>query len=456
MHVRLLFAMLVIPGSAQAAADVFDIETSAGAVAEKVIAWRHDLHANPELGNREFRTAGIVAEHLRSLSFDSVQTGVAHTGVVGVLRGGKAGPVVALRADMDALPVTEQTGLPYASTVTAQWRGQETGVMHACGHDAHTAILMGVAEVLANMREEIPGSVKFIFQPAEEGAPPGEEGGAELMVAEGVLGGDFAPGAIFGLHVAPFRAGSIGYRAGGMQAASDGLEVVIKGRQTHGAMPWAGVDPVVVAAQVVSGIQNIVSRQIDITKAPAIVTFGSINGGNRGNIIPSQVKLTGTIRAFDPAMRNDIHERIRRIATMTAESHGATAEVTIDRGYPVTRNDPELTESMKPVLDRYALGGKAQVIPPITASEDFSYYANEIPGLFFALGVAPEGRGLGTAAPNHSPYFVVNDAVMHVGVKALAGVALEWLVQNAPAASRTVPAGAASNVRGNLSGAKTR
>ncbi|MEM7705913.1 MAG: amidohydrolase [Pseudomonadota bacterium] len=430
MRSYLVVTALALSGAVHGAAKTTTIEESADAVAEKVIAWRHDLHANPELGNREFRTARIVADHLRSLSFDLVETEVAHTGVVGVLRGGKPGPVVALRADMDALPVREQTGLPFASTVTTEWRGQETGVMHACGHDAHTAILMGVAEVLAGMREDIPGSVKFIFQPAEEGAPPGEEGGAELMVAQGVLGGDYAPGAIFGLHVAPFRAGSIGYRPGGMQAASDGLKIVIKGQQTHGAMPWAGVDPIVVAAQVISGVQNVVSRQIDITKAPAIITFGSINGGNRGNIIPNQVELTGTIRAFDPAMRNDIHERVTRIATLTAESHGATAEVTIDRGYPVTRNDPELTESMKAVLDRYALGGKARLIPPITASEDFSFYANEIPGLFFALGVAPEGRGLGSAAPNHSPFFVVNDDVMHVGVKALAGLALEWLSHN--------------------------
>lgn len=442
MRSYLLITALAFSGAAQVAAKPFPVEASADAVAEKVIAWRHDLHANPELGNREFRTAKIVAEHLRSLSFDRVETKIAHTGVVGVLKGGRPGPVVALRADMDALPVTEQTGLSYASTVTTEWRGQQTGVMHACGHDAHTAILMGVAEVLAGMREDIPGSVKFIFQPAEEGAPPGEEGGAELMVAQGVLGGDYAPGAIFGLHVAPFRAGSIGFRPGGMQAASDGLRIVIKGRQTHGAMPWAGVDPIVVAAQVISGIQGVVSRQIDITKAPAIITFGSINGGNRGNIIPDQVELTGTIRAFDPGMRNDIHDRVQRIATMTAESHGATAEVTIDRGYPVTRNDPELTESMKHVLDRFALGQKARVIPPITASEDFSYYANEIPGLFFALGVAPEGRGKGSAAPNHSPFFVVNDAVMHVGVKTLASLALEWLAQNPTRSSEAGNTGA--------------
>ncbi len=423
-----LLTLLAIPMAASA--DVLSIEAAADAIEDKVIAWRRDFHSHPELGNREFRTAKIIATHLRRLKFDEVQTKVAHTGVVGVLKGGKPGPVVALRADMDALPVTEQTGLDYASKATTQWRGQETGVMHACGHDAHIAILMGVAEVLATRRSQIQGTVKFIFQPAEEGAPPGEQGGAELMVADGVLEGDSAPGAIFGLHVGPVTAGVIGFKPEGMQAASDGLEITINGQQTHGAMPWAGVDPIVVAAQVINSVQGIVSRQIDITQAPAIVTFGSINGGNRGNIIPAQVKLTGTIRTFDENMRLSIHERIQRIATSVAQGNGATAEVVIDKGYPVTYNDPALAKQMGPILDQFALGGQALIVPPITASEDFAFYAQKIPGFFFMLGVAPEGEAPNEVAPNHSPFFVVNDKALSVGVKALSSVALEWLATN--------------------------
>lgn len=432
--VNLFLLLLIVPAST--IAESLPISAAADAINDKVVAWRRDLHAHPELGNREFKTAKKIAAHLRRLKFDEVQTKVAHTGVVGVLKGGKPGPVVALRADMDALPVTEQTGLEYASTVTTQWRGQSTGIMHACGHDAHVAILMGVAEVLASMRSEIPGTVKFIFQPAEEGAPPGEQGGAELMVAEGVLEGKYAPGAIFGLHVGPVTAGVIGFKPGGMQAASDGLEITINGRQTHGAMPWAGVDPIVIAAQVINSVQGIVSRQIDITQAPAIVTFGSINGGNRGNIIPAQVKLTGTIRTFDEDMRLSIHERIQRIATSVAEGNGATADVVIDKGYPVTYNNPALAKQMGPILDRFALGGQALIVPPITASEDFAFYAQKIPGFFFMLGVAPDGQAPNEVAPNHSPFFIVNDKALNVGVKALSSVALEWLATNQPIDAR--------------------
>jgi len=394
---------------------------------DKMVEWRHDFHANPELGNREFKTAEKIAAHLRALDFDVVQTGVAHTGVVGILKGGKAGAVVALRADMDALPVTEKTGLPFASTATAMWRGIETGVMHACGHDAHMAILMGVAEVLAGMKEHIPGTVKFIFQPAEEGAPEGEQGGADFMIAEGVLDGPESPGAIFGLHVFPGPAGAIMYKPEGMLAAADGLEIKVIGVQTHGSMPWGGVDPIAVSAQIINSLQSIVSRQVDISKAPAVVTIGSINGGNRGNIIPEQVEMTGTIRTFDPAMRMDIHRRIEKTAQLVAESFGASAEVTIQHGYPVTFNDPDLTAQMAPVLDRVAPGGKAVVIKPIMGAEDFSYFSNEIPGLFIGLGVAKEGAGPGDSAPNHSPYFYVNDKALPVGVEALSNLALEWL-----------------------------
>jgi amidohydrolase len=392
---------------------------------EELVAWRHHFHANPELGNREFETAQIIADHLRALDFDVVETGVAHTGVVGILKGGLPGGVVALRADMDALPVTEKTGLPFASTVTTEWRGQETGVMHACGHDAHMAILMGVAEVLSGMREQIPGTVKFIFQPAEEGAPPGEEGGADLMIKEGVLQGEYAPEAIFGLHVFPSPAGMISYKPEGMLAASDGLQITVRGVQSHGSMPWAGVDPIATAAQIINALQQIVSRQVDISNAPAVVTIGSINGGNRGNIIPEQVVMTGTIRTFDPDMRKDIHERVTKIATLVAQSAGAEADVEIDLGYPVTFNDPELTLQMAPVLQRVAGEDGVVIAKPIMGAEDFSYYANEIPGLFFGLGVAKEGTQMG--APNHSPYFYVNDAALPVGVEALSNLALQWL-----------------------------
>lgn len=394
-------------------------------IESKAIAWRHHLHANPELSNREFKTSAMVAQHLRDLGFDEVKTEVAHTGVVGLLKGGKPGKTVALRADMDALPVTEKTGLPYASTVTTEWAGAETGVMHACGHDAHISILMAVAEVLAGMRDEIPGNVMFIFQPAEEGAPAGEEGGAHLMMKQGVLKGDSAPEAIFGLHVFPYPVGTIGYKAEGIMAASDALNIVVKGSQTHGSMPWKGNDPIAASAQVVSALQQVVSRHTDISTAPAVVTVGSINGGNRGNIIPEQVAMTGTIRTFDSDMQDKIHADVKRVATLVAEGLGATAEVDIQRGYPVTYNDPALTAQMVPVFDSLTTGGKPLVVKPVMGAEDFSYFANEIPGFFFFLGVAPDGKP--ESAPNHSPYFTVNDKAMKVGIESLSSLALKWL-----------------------------
>lgn len=393
-----------------------------------VIKMRHHLHANPELGNREFKTAKTIANRLRDLGFDEVTEGVAHTGVVGVLRGGKPGAVVALRADMDGLPVTEQTGLPFASKVTTNWRGQETGVMHACGHDAHMAILLGVAEVLAGMRDQIPGTVKFFFQPAEEGAPEGEEGGADLMIAEGVLDGPEAPGAIFGLHVFPAPVGLIMYKPEGMMAASDGLAITVNGVQTHGSSPWAGVDPITVSAQIINSLQTVVSRQVNISEAPAVVTIGSINGGNRGNIIPDKVEMTGTIRTLDPEMRKDVHERVIRTVKLVAESYGATADVDVSLGYPVTFNDPQLTARMAPVLDRISSGEKAFVMKPVMGAEDFSYFANKIPGLFFGLGVAADDALPGESASNHSPRFYVNEKALPVGVEALSNLAMEWLM----------------------------
>jgi amidohydrolase len=405
-----------------------EVDRRAAQVQEKVVAWRRDIHAHPELSNRETRTAGLVASHLRSLGLE-VRTGVAHTGVVGVLRGGRPGPAVALRADMDALPVTEEVDVPFASKVRATYNGQEVGVMHACGHDAHVAVLMGVAEVLAGMRRELPGTVTFIFQPAEEGPPAGEEGGAAMMIKEGVLD-DPKPGAIFGLHVFPYSTGEIRFRPAGAMASSDAFRVVVRGRQTHGAQPWAGVDPIVVAAQIVLGLQTITSRQLDITAAPAIVTIGAVHGGVRYNIIPDSVVMVGTIRAFDPAVRRDIHDRVRRTAAAIAQSAGAAAQVAIDSGPPVTYNDPALAERMAPTLRRVVGANRVGLAAPLTTAEDFSRYQQRIPGLFFFLGVTPPGADPRTAAPNHSPRFFVDEAALPVGVRALAHLAVDYLAGN--------------------------
>src|SRR5882672_5010340 len=331
---------IATPVHAQSRTLAEEVDRRLPAVMPKVLAWRRDIHEHPELSNRETRTGKLVADHLRALGFE-VRDGVARTGVVGVLKGGRPGPVVALRADMDALPVTEEVDLPFASKVRASYNGQDVGVMHACGHDTHVAMLMGVAEVLAGMRGEIPGTVKFIFQPAEEGAPVGERGGAELMIEEGALD-DPKPSAIFGLHVFPYPTGEIRYRPGGTMASADAFRIVVRGRQTHGALPWAGIDPIVIASQIVMGLQTITSRQIDVTAAPAIVTVGAINGGIRYNIIPDSVVIIGTLRTFAKAVRNDIHQRVRRTAESIAQSAGATAEVVIDTTTAVTYNDPAL------------------------------------------------------------------------------------------------------------------
>ena len=402
-----------------------EVDRRAAQVQSKVIAWRRDIHAHPELSNRETRTAELVAQHLRTLGID-VQTGVAHTGVVGVLRGGRPGPVVALRADMDALPVTEEVDVPFASKVRATYNGQEVGVMHACGHDAHTAMLMGVAEVLAGMRQELPGTVKFIFQPAEEGQPAGETGGAEEMIVEGALENP-KPAAIFGLHVFPYPTGEIRYRPGATMASADAFRIIVHGRQTHGALPWAGIDPVVIAAQIVLGLQTIASRQIDVTAAPAIVTVGVINGGVRYNIIPDSVVMVGTIRAFDSGVRRDIHDRVRRTAESIAQSGGASATITIDTGAAVTYNDPGLTEQALPTLRDVAGTSHVALAPPITAAEDFSRYQQRIPGVFFFLGITPPGTDPGKVAPNHSPRFYVDEAALPVGVRALAHLAVDYL-----------------------------
>ncbi len=400
------------------------IDTLCGEIEPRVIAWRRDFHANPELSNREFLTGRKVAEHLASLGIE-IRTEVAHTGVVGILNGGHSGKVVALRADMDALPVSEEVDVPFASRVKTNYEGQEVGVMHACGHDAHTAILMGVAEVLSRIRDHIHGTIKFIFQPAEEGAPYGEEGGASLMIKEGVLE-DPTPDAIFGLHVlAGIETGKIGYRPGATLASSDTVRVEITGRQTHGAIPWRGIDPVVVASQIVLGMQTIVSRQIDLTREPVVVTFSCINGGVRSNIIPDTVTLLGTMRTFDETMRQDVRERIQNTAEMIAKSAGACACVHIEKDYDVTFNDEALTAKMIPTLERVTGAGHTFVTPKIMGTEDFSAYQKVVPGLFYLIGITPPG--VTDPAPNHSPRFFVDEAGLLLGVRSLAHLAIDFL-----------------------------
>ncbi len=411
----------------------FDAAVAAAAdkVEPRVIAWRRDFHQNPELGNREVRTAKIVADHLRALGFDAVQEKVAHTGVVGVLKGGLPGPVVALRADMDALPVVEEVDVPFKSLVRTEWSGQQCGVMHACGHDAHTAMLMGVAEILAGMRARIPGTIKFLFQPAEETPPIGEDGGARLMVAEGCLKNpDVA--AVFGLHVTSiFPTGMIGYRSGPFMASADDFRIFVRGTQTHAAMPWRGVDPIVVSSQIVLGLQTVVSRRMNITHEPSVVTVGVFHGGVRHNIIPDEVRLEGTIRTFDEEQRNEIHEHVTRISEMIAESGGAKAKVHIHRWYDVTVNHPGLTEWSVPTLARIAGDVNVQVVDKVCGAEDFSFFQKEVPGFFYFIGCTPLDRDATTAAPNHSPRFYVDETCLKIGVKTIAALALDWLAANA-------------------------
>jgi amidohydrolase len=395
------------------------IDRSTQEVLPQVVTWRRDFHQHPELGMQEVRTSKIIADHLRGLGME-VQTDVAGTGVVGILKGGKPGKVVGLRADMDGLPVTEQVDVPFKSTQKAMWNGVETGVMHACGHDNHMAILMGVATVLSRMRADLPGTVKFIFQPAEEGP-----GGAEPMVKAGVLRNP-AVDAVFGLHVFPYTAGTIVYRSGPLMASADEFTIEITGRQTHGAVPWGGVDPIVIGAQIVTSLQSIVSRTVNIAQAPAVVTVGKFAAGNRSNIIPDTAELVGTVRAFDNEERTKIRQRITDMATKYAEAAGATAKVTWGLGYPVTTNDPALTEKMAPTLQRVAGPGKAIVGPLTGTAEDFSYFQQEVPGLFFFLGVTPPGKE-GNAAQNHSPLFFADEAALPVGVRALAQLTVDYL-----------------------------
>ncbi len=416
-----------LPTTLQPSPLAAQIDAASAVLEAKVIAWRRDLHQHPELGNRETRTAGIVADHLRALGLDEVRTGVAHTGVVGLLKGALPGPVVALRADMDALPVTEEVDLPFASKVKALWNGESVGVMHACGHDCHTAILMGVAEVLAGLRSQLHGSIKFIFQPAEEMPPAGEDGGAKMMIEEGALQNP-VPQAIFGLHVtARQAAGRIGYRAGPTMASSDRFSITVHGRQTHGAAPWMGVDPIVTAAQVVLGLQTVVSRGLDIAREPAVLTVGMIKGGVRENIIPDNVEMRGTIRTFDEGMRDDVHERVTTLAEAVSRGSRAGCTVCIEKNYPVTVNDPALTALMLPTLQRVAGADQVELVPKVTGSEDFSFFQRLVPGLFFFVGVTGPDTDPAHAAPNHSPRFKVDESALRLGVRALAQLSCDFL-----------------------------
>lgn len=403
-----------------------NIDKEVKSVEKKVIEWRRDFHKNPELSNRETRTAAIVAKHLKSLGME-VETGIAYTGVVGILKGAKPGPTVMLRADMDALPVTEKADVPFKSTIVTKYMGEEVGVMHACGHDTHVAMLMGAAEVLAAVQKELHGNIMFVFQPAEEGAPEGEEGGAELMLKQGIFK-KYKPDVAFGLHImSDLNSGQIGYRSGPIMASVDTFEITVNGKQTHGSAPWGGVDPIAAAAQIVTGVNHIVSRQVNITKEPAIISFGKIAGGVRDNIIPDKVEMIGTIRNFDMDNRKQIFENIKTTATYIAKSSGAEADVNIIEGYPVTVNNPKLTAQMLPTLQKVAGRNSVFEVPKVTGAEDFSFYAKEVPGLFVFLGGTPVGQDASKAPTNHSPYFYADESSFKVGTKVLSQLAIDYL-----------------------------
>ncbi len=403
------------------------VDEHAGTTESDVIAWRRHFHQHPELSNREFETSRFIAIELENLGLD-VTTGIAHTGVVGILKGGRPGPVVAIRADMDGLPVTEGLDLPFRSKATTTYNGQETGVMHACGHDAHMAIALGAAKVFAGMRDELPGTVMFVFQPAEEGAPAGEEGGAKLMLEEGLFD-ELRPDAMFALHAwSPVSAGVIQARSGPLWASYDNFQIIVKGRQTHASRPWQGIDPVVVASQIVLGLQTIASRQVDVTSTPSVISIGSIHGGIRNNIIPDQVEMLGTVRTFDTAMRNDILKRIEVTAGSIAESAGTEADVNISYGYPVTKNDPELTVSAMSLLEDVLGSEHVQSAPLTTGAEDFSYFAEEVPGFYFLLGVTPPDRDPATAPANHSPLFYIDESALLVGLRSMSHLTVAYLM----------------------------
>jgi amidohydrolase len=422
----LTFPIVVIAGAA--AEPVRDaVDREAKAIEAKMIAWRRDIHQNPELGNSEVRTAALVAEHLKKLGYE-VREKVAHTGVVAVLKGGRPGPVIALRADMDALPVTEEVDLPFASKAKAMWRGQQVGVMHACGHDAHVAILMAAAEILANLRAELPGTVKLIFQPAEEGVPPGQDGGARMMIKEGALENP-KPDVVFGLHVSTFgRPGMIGYRAGQRSAGSDTFRITVKGRQTHGARPWDGVDPIVIASQIVLGLQTIQSRQVNVTTEPSVLTVAIFNAGNRFNIIPDKAELEGTLRTYSLETRDFIKKRVNETAEAIARSGGGEAVVEWQDDYVIPLvNNVELTRRMLPTLQRVAGADKVIEMARATTYDDFSFFAQQVPGLYFNVGIAPSDVAPGQVAPNHSPRFRLDETGLLPALRALLHVSVDYM-----------------------------
>ncbi len=422
-----LLLLISIIGFSQADKARLTIKTKASEVEKKVIAWRRDLHEHPELGNREFRTADIIAKHLQSLGIE-VKTGVGKTGVVGLLKGGLPGPVIALRADMDGLPVYEKNDLPFASKVTTEYNGATVGVMHACGHDTHVAMLMGAAEVLASMKKDLKGTVKFIFQPAEEGAPKGEEGGAELMVKEGVLENPKVD-VIFGLHISSGNeVGTITYRPGGAMASVNDLKITVIGKPSHGAQPWSSIDPILASAQIITSLQSIVSRNVNITENPAVVTIAAIHGGNRGNIISEKVEMLGTVRTLSAEDEKMVIRRINEIVSHTAQAAGATAlvELPYSTHYPVTYNDPSLTARMLPSLQKSAGKENVQLVPARTGSEDFSFFAEKVPGLFLFLGGMPKGGDPKKAGPHHTPEFFVDDSGLTLGVNTLCNLVVDY------------------------------
>jgi amidohydrolase len=430
--IKTLLPFILIATSLQVSAqnDVEKLKAKASLAADKIesksIIWRRDFHQNPELGNRETRTSKIIAEHLKKLGLE-VKEAVAKTGVVGILKGGKPGPCIALRADIDALPIAERVNISYASKQKSTYNGQEVGVMHACGHDTHTAILMSVAEILAGMKGDLKGTVKFIFQPAEEGPPEGEEGGAALMVKEGVMENPKVD-VIFGLHIeSAIEVGKIQYKPGSFMASSDWFHIVVKGKGSHGSQPWKGIDPIQVSAQIIEGLQNIVSRQMELTKAPVVITVGKITGGVRSNIIPEECVMDGTIRTLDNDMQKEVHERIRTTATKIAEASGATASVTIDTKTLVTYNTPELVMKMIPSLQSAAGVEKISEIEWQTGAEDFSYYGTRAPAFFFYLGGMPKGKDPKMAPPHHTADFYVDDSGMKTGVKAFCDLVIDYM-----------------------------
>ena len=421
-----LMKMKSDPSSSQVSGIETQIDRLAAEIEDKVIEWRRDFHQHPELSNREFRTSERVADYMKELGLE-VETGIAHTGVVALLEGSSPGPVVALRADMDALPVTERTDVPFASRVRSTYEGQEVGVMHACGHDTHMAMLMGAATVLTSLQDHLPGTVKLVFQPAEEGTPRGEEGGAELMVREGALK-DPDVDVIFGLHVnSMIDVNTIEYTPGPALASSDDLRILIRGEQTHGASPWEGADAITAAAHVIAGLQTVVSRRAELTRAPAVVSIGKIQGGVRTNILPEEVEMVGTIRTFDQGMREKIHREVRKVATRIAESMSTVAEVEIETGYPVTYNDLQLASWAVPRLQTLAGLDRVSIMDAITGAEDFSFFQQQVPGFFFFLGGKPKGVPPSEAAPHHAPDFYIDESGLKLGVRALSTLAVEYL-----------------------------